>query len=149
MKKLIFAVVLLIGFSSFAQENQSDKKPKKAKREQMSPEQRSQVALDKMTTELSLNSQQQEQIKPILVEQRVQQQELKEQRMASNAKEWTSQERDAARQKNQQDRMAMENKLKAILTPDQFKKMKDNQAANREKMKEARESRQNNQKIEE
>jgi len=132
-KKIILVVLLVIGFSSFAQQGQW---------QNMSPEQRSQAQLERLTTELKLDAQQQEQIKPILAEQTAKLQAMRDQRMANNAKELTSEERKAQMQKRTEERTATDNKLKAILTPEQFKKMKDNEAANREKMREARESRQ-------
>ncbi len=143
MKKLIIAVLLVIGFSSFAQEQTpKEKKSKKEQKERMSPEQRNQALLDRMTTELKLDTKQQEQIKPILAEQSAKLQAMRDQRMASNSKELTSEERKALMQKRTEERAATDAKLKAILTPEQFKKMKDNEEANREKMREARESRQ-------
>ncbi|WP_269241855.1 hypothetical protein [Flavobacterium limnophilum] len=143
MKKLIIAALLVIGFSSFAQDqNQSEKKSNKGQKEKMSPEQRNQALLDRMTTELKLDAKQQEQIKPIIAEQTAKLQAMRDQRMASNSKELTSEERETLKQKRQEEKTATDNKLKAILTPEQFKKMKENEAANREKMREARESRQ-------
>ncbi|TRX20661.1 hypothetical protein FNW25_02235 [Flavobacterium franklandianum] len=143
MKKLIIAALLVIGISSFAQETQPEKKSNKGQqREKMSPEQRNQVSLDRMTTELKLDANQQEQIKPIIAEQSAQLQAMRDQRMASNAKELTSEERKALMLKRNEEKTATDTKLKAILTPEQFKKMKENEAANREKMREARESRQ-------
>ena len=142
-KKLIIAALLVVSVSAFAQDqNQPEKKSNKGQREKMSPEQRNQALLDRMTTELKLDAKQQEQIKPILVEQTAKLQALRDQRMANNSKELTSDERKAMQQKRQEERAATETKLKAILTPEQFKKMKENEAANREKMREARESRQ-------
>lgn len=142
MKKLIIAVLLVIGISSFAQETQPEKKGNKGQKERMSPEQRNQALLDKMTTELKLDASQQEQIKPIIAEQTAKLQAMRDQRMANNAKELTSEERKALMQKRNEEKSATDAKLKAILTPEQFKKMKENEAANRQKMREARESRQ-------
>ena len=142
MKRLIIAVLLVVSFSSFAQEAQPEKKSNKGQRERMSPEQRNQALLDRMTTELKLDANQQEQIKPIIAEQSAKLQAMRDQRMANNSKELTSEERKALMQKRQEEKVVTESKLKAILTPEQFKKMKDNEAANREKMREARESRQ-------
>lgn len=143
MKKLIIAALLVIGISSFAQETQPEKKSNKGQqKEKMSPEQRNQALLDKMTTELKLDASQQEQIKPIIAEQTAKLQAMRDQRMANNAKELTSEERKALMQKRNEEKAATDAKLKAILTPEQFKKMKENEAANREKMREARESRQ-------
>jgi Spy/CpxP family protein refolding chaperone len=146
MKKLIIAALLFISFSTFAQEQTpSEKKGNKGQKERMSPEQRNQVLLDRMTTELKLDAQQQEQIKPIIAEQTAKMQAMRDQRMANNGKELTSEERKALMQKRNEEKTATDAKLKAILTPEQFKKMKENEAANREKMREARESRQNSQ----
>lgn len=144
MKRLIIAALLFIGFSSFAQDqNQPDKKPNNGQRERMSPEQRNQALLDRMTTELKLDAKQQEQIKPIIAEQTAKREAMRAERMASNEKqkELSSGEREALKQKRAEEKTAMDNKLKTILSPEQLKKMKDNEAANREKMREAREAR--------
>lgn len=142
MKKLIIAALLVVSISSFAQ-GQTKPEKKGQQREKQTPEQRTQNQLDKLTTELTLNSQQQEQIKPILVEQNAKMEAMRTQRMGGNAKEMTSEERDAFRAKRQEDKKATDAKLQAILTPDQFKKMKDIEKANMEKMREAREARGN------
>lgn len=87
MKKLIIAALLVIGVSSFAQgQNQTEKKSNKNQRERLSPEQRSQAQLDKMTTELNLDAKQQEQIKPIIAEQTAKREAMRAERMASNEK---------------------------------------------------------------
>lgn len=138
-KKLILAVMLAVSISSFAQEQTpSEGKLTKPKREKQTPEQRSQLMLDKLTTELSLTPQQQEQIKPILAEQNVKLEAFRTERMTGNSKEMSKEERDAYRAKRQEDKKATDAKLQAILTPEQFKKMKDLEKANREKMREAR-----------
>ena len=143
-KKLIIAALLVIGISSFAQETQPEKKSNRGQqRERMSPEQRNQALLDRMTTELKLDASQQEQIKPILAEQTAKLQAMRDQRMGSNAKELPNDERKALMQKRNEEKTATEAKLKTILTPQQFKKMKENEEANREKMREARGNRQN------
>jgi protein CpxP len=144
MKKLIIAALLVIGVSSFAQgQNQTEKKSNKNQRERLSPEQRSQAQLDKMTTELNLDAKQQEQIKPIIAEQTAKREAMRAERMASNEKqkELSSGEREVLRQKRAEEKTAMDNKLKAILSPEQLKKMKAIEEANREKMREAREAR--------
>ncbi len=143
MKKLIIAVLLLISISTFAQEQtKPEKKGNKGQKERISPEQRNQALLDRMTTELKLDANQQEQIKPIIAAQGAKLQAMRDQRMASNAAALTSEERKALVQKRNEEKMETDAKLKAILTPEQFKKMKENEAANREKMREARESKQ-------
>jgi Spy/CpxP family protein refolding chaperone len=145
MKKLIIVALLLTSIFSFAQEVQSEKNDKKVKRERMSPEQRNQFLLDKMTKELNLDAQQQEQIKPIIAEQNAKMQEMREQGRASGFQDISKAERKALMQKRNEEKTLKDNKLKAILTPEQFKKMKEMEAANKEKMVEARKARQNQQ----
>jgi protein CpxP len=145
MKKLIIAALLVIGFSSFAQDQTpTEKKSNKGQREKMSPEQRNQAQLDKLTTELKLDAKQQEQIKPIIAEQTAKREAMRAERMAGNdkAKEFTKAEREALKVKRTEETTTMDKNLKAILTPEQFKKMKDMEQANMEKMREARENRQ-------
>lgn len=144
MKKLIIAALLVIGFSSYAQEqNQSGKRSNKNQRERLSPEQRNQAQLDKMTTELNLDAHQQEQIKLIMTEQTAKREAMRAERMASNEKqkELSRGEREALRQKRTEEKTAMDNKYKVILSPEQLKKMKAIEEANIEKMREAREAR--------
>jgi Spy/CpxP family protein refolding chaperone len=144
MKKLIIAALLVIGFSSYAQEqNQSEKRSNKNQRERLSPEQRNQAQLDKMTTELNLDAHQQEQIKLIIAEQTAKREAMRAERMASNEKqkELSRGEREALRQKRAEEKTAMDNKYKVILSPEQLKKMKAIEEANIEKMREAREAR--------
>ena len=107
----------------------------------MSPEQRNQALLDRMTSELKLDANQQEQIKLIIAEQGAKLQAMRDQRMANNDKKLTIEERKALMQKRNEEKKATDAKLKAILTPEQFKKMKENEAVTREKMREARASR--------
>lgn len=145
MKKLIIVALLFTSIFSFAQAVQTENKDKKVKREKMSPEQRIQVLLDKMTKELNLDVQQQEKIIPIIAEQSAKMQEMREQGRASGFQEMSKEERKAQMQKRNEEKTLKDNKLKAILTPEQFKKMKEMEAANREKMVEARKARQNQQ----
>lgn len=141
MKKLIITALLLICISTFAQEQtKPEKKGNKGQKERMSPEQRNQALLDRMTTELKLDANQQEQIKPIIAAQGAKLQAMRDQRIANNAAALASEERKALMQKRKEEKMETDAKLKAILTPEQFKKMKENEAANREKMREVRES---------
>ena len=138
-KKLIIAALLVISASSFAQDQtKPEQKSNKPKREKQTPEQRSQAQLDKLTKELSLNPQQQEQIKPILAEQNAKLEAFRAERMGYSPKEMSADERDAFRAKRQEDKKATDAKLQTILTPEQFKKMKDIEKANMEKMREAR-----------
>ncbi len=59
-------------------------------------------------------------------------------RMGSSPKDMSADERDAFRAKRQEDKKAADAKLQAILTPEQFKKMREIEKANMEKMREDR-----------
>lgn len=138
-KNLIIAAALIFSISSFAQDQtKPERKGNRVQKEKMSPEQRNQATLDKMTTELKLDANQQEQIKPLLAEQSAKMEAMRAERMNGKAKEMSSQEREAFKIKRQEDKKATDTKFKTILTPEQFKKMKANEEAAREKMREGR-----------
>lgn len=146
MKKLIIAALLVVSISSFAQDQtQPEKKSNKSKKEKLTPEQKNQAVLDKMTTELNLDANQQEQLKPILAEQTAKREAMQGERMGNNSKKMTDEEREAFKQTRKEEKIATENKFKAILSPEQFKKMKAIEEANKERMREAREARENRQ----
>ena len=96
-----------------------------------------------MTTELNLDAHQQEQIKLIIAEQTAKREAMRAERMAikDKQKELSRGEREALRQKRAEEKTAMDNKYKVILSPEQLKKMKAIEEANIEKMREAREAR--------
>lgn len=144
-KKAIIAIILLISVSSFAQEQvQSDKKSDRPRKERQTPEERSQAQLAKLTAELGLNTQQQEQIKPILAEQNAKLESLRTERMSSDFKKMTAEEREVSRNQRLENQKATETKLQAILTPDQFKKWKEADEAKKAKRREAIENFENN-----
>jgi protein CpxP len=143
-KKLIIAALLVVSISAFAQDqNQQDKKSDRGSREMKSPEERNEARLKKLTTDLKLDAKQVEQIKPIIADQTAKREAMMAERMVNrdSQKKMTPEERKAAMTARKDEKTAMDNKLKAILTPEQFKKMKDIEQANMEKMRETRESR--------
>lgn len=128
MKKLIIAALLVVSVSAFAQGGQ-----------RMSPEERTKVQLERWTTELKLDAKQLEQIKPILTEQAIKNQAMRAEMMGGGSPgEMTSEKREAFMKKRTEITEATNTKLKAILTPDQFKKMTELEEANRQRMREAR-----------
>lgn len=136
MKKIIIAALLVVSISSFAQDQtKPSKKGNKGQKEKMSPEKRNQELLDKMTTELKLDANQQEQMKPIIAEQSAKMDAMRAARANGNGQKMTSEEREAFKAKRQEDKKATDAKFKTILSPEQFKKMKANEAEAREKMK--------------
>lgn len=137
-KKLIIAALLVVGFSSFAQETpQSGKKSKKAPKEAKSPEQKNEARMGHLTAELNLDANQQAQIKPILVEQTAKMEAMKAQQKANKeaGKELSDAEKKEMRKKRMEDKAATDNKMKGILSSDQFAKYQAMQEAEKEKMK--------------
>lgn len=116
MRKLFLVVALVVGVTTFAQEKKREGK--------MTPEQQVEVVLKKMTSELSLDTKQQDAVKAILVEQSKNREIKKTELKARREKgEKPSDEEIAAMKKNRIDEeLAMKNKMKKILTEDQYKK---------------------------
>jgi len=119
MKKLIVAVFLVVGFTTFAQVEKREN-AKKEPMEKMSPAERSQMALKKMTKNLSLNEAQQKQISALFSEQE-------------------AKRGDGQTKPSKEDRKIMEDKISKIFTPEQNAKWEKIQAERKEKMKERRE----------
>ena len=109
MKKLIIAAFLVVGVASFAQNNND-----RPQRGDFSPEKR----VERMTTQLNLDAKQQEQVKQIYAEQ------------AKNREA----QKGFSREQMQEERKKSDEKLKAILTPEQLKKWEANQAEMRQRM---------------
>ena len=119
MKKLILTAFLVVGFTTFAQVEKKEN-AKKEPMEKMSPAERSQMALKKMTKNLSLNESQQKQISALFLEQE-------------------AKRGDGQTKPTKEDRKIMEDKISKILTPEQNAKWEKFQAERKQKMKEKRE----------
>ena len=126
MKKLFIVALLVVGMTSFAQERKA--KPERAKMEQLTPEQRDQLQLKKMTLDLDLNASQQKEMSKIIAEQSAK----REARMAerkttkdSVKKQLTSEECFARKNQMLDEQIVMKEKMKKILTSDQYKKWDD------------------------
>jgi periplasmic protein CpxP/Spy len=128
MKKLILSLAILICTVTFAQ-------PKEGKREKLTPEQRVETILKKMTEELTLTQQQQNEIKPILMEQVKKRMQKREEMKATkeNDTQTTDEQRADMKKKMIDDQLEMKTKLKSILTPDQLKKLRENRKERMEK----------------
>ena len=109
MKKLIIAALLVVGASSFAQNNND-----RPQRGDFSPEKR----VERLTTQLNLDAKQQEQVKQLYAEQ------------AKNRQAQTG----FSREQMMEERKKTDEKLKTILTPEQLKKWEANQAEMRKRM---------------
>lgn len=109
MKKLIIAAFLVVGVASFAQNNND-----RPQRGDFSPEKR----VERLTTQLNLDAKQQEQVKELYAQQ------------AKNREA----QKGFSREQMQEERKKTDEKLKAILTPEQLKKWEANQAEMRQRM---------------
>jgi hypothetical protein len=122
MKKLIIATLLVVGMSSFAQDKKEmEKRPHRDEMEKFTPEQRNQLMLKKMTLDLDLNAKQQEQMKQIIAEQSTKREAMRTARKANQEKP-TSDELFAMKNKMLDEQIVMKNKMKSILSPEQFEK---------------------------
>lgn len=141
MKKLLVVAVLLVSLTNFAQVQNNE--ANRAQREKLSPEQRNQLMLKKMTLDLGLNESQQKEISKIIAEQSAKREAAMAQRKANKEKgvKPTAEERFARENKMLDEQIAMQDKMKKILTPDQFKKWEQSKAERQQKMQERREKR--------
>jgi protein CpxP len=136
MKKLFIAALLFVGVASFAQD--SDQKPAREPREKLTPEQRNEKHLQKLTTDLNLDANQQVQVKQLLAEKSAKAEKLKAERKDrkdSNVKP-TAAEREAFKTQMIAEKEANDAKMKGILNADQYKKWTSIQEENKDKAKE-------------
>jgi hypothetical protein len=137
MKKLIIALVLGMGLTGFAQDENSNNR---GNRQNTTPEQRVEKQLATMTKDLSLDAKQQEAVGTLLKEKSVKAQELrtKGEAQRSSGQKMTDEQRNAFRTAMQAEREDTDTRLKAILTADQFKKYTATRQENEEKMRQRR-----------
>ena len=142
MKKLALIVLLVVGLSTYAQEEKKQER-QGAARERLSPEQRNQLQLKKITLDLNLNESQQKEIAKILEEQSAKRQAEMAAFKANKDKgvKPTAEERFAMKNKKLDEAIAVKAKVQKVLTPEQFKKWEDMKKENRENMKERMEKR--------
>jgi|LakMenE01Jun11ns_1017448.scaffolds.fasta_scaffold9238302_1 hypothetical protein len=132
MKKLIIAFVLGIGLTGFAQENAT--KPRKAKLEQMTPEQREEKHLKHLTKELNLDANQQKQVGAIIKEKRAKAEKMKAEK--ANLANMTKEQKVAMRKTFKAERDDTDTKMKGVLSADQYTKWKVMREKNEDKVKE-------------
>lgn len=126
MKKLFIVALLVVGMTSFAQERKA--RPERAKMEQMTPEQRNQLHLKKTTLELDLNASQQKEMSAIIAGQSTKREARIAERKAnkdSAKKQLTSDELFAKKSQMLDEQIMMKERMKKILSADQYKKWDD------------------------
>lgn len=136
MKKLFIAALLLVGVATFAQD--ADQKPTRENRERLTPEQRNEKQLQKLTTDLNLDANQQVQVKQFLADRSAKAEKFREDRKdrKDNTTKPTEAEKEAFKKQMIAEKEANDAKMKAILNVDQYKKWTVMQEENRDKAKE-------------
>ena len=139
MKKVIVAALLVVGMTAFAQE----KDGKKDGREKLTPEQKVDFQVKKLTTDLNLNEKQVKEVRNLVAKQ-VEKREAKIAEMRAK-KEEKAQKGEEIRANLQKDQAANNEEMQKILTPEQFakwEKIREERKENfKEKMAERREKR--------
>jgi hypothetical protein len=125
MKKLILTALLVAGTSLFAQERAEVKRDNPQMQERkMSPEQRVAMQTKRMTADLGLDEKQSKQVQELLLEENKKREALRaemEAKRASGIKP-TPEEKEAFKATIQDEKKNMDEKMKAILSPEQFDK---------------------------
>jgi hypothetical protein len=132
MKKLFIATLLFIGIVSFAQD--INQKPARDQKEKLTPEQRNEKHLKKLTTELSLNADQQKKVSELLSDRSTKMEMLKKSRKDTGVPP-TDAEKKAMKKQMEEDHKATDVKMKAILNADQYTKWTAIQKEHKDKMK--------------
>ena len=134
MKKLIITAVLLIGLSAFAQEQA--KNSGREKLEQMTPQQKNELRLKKLTLDLSLSASQQKEMGKIIAEMEAKREGFKKERLAKKeaGTNLTKDELFAMRTKRLDEKIAAKERVKKILDANQFEKWEKMQDKRMEKM---------------
>lgn len=141
MKKLILAVVLVVGMTAFAQEGRRERM------EKLTPEQRVDLQVKKMTKDLDLNDKQALEVR-ILVQKEVEKREAKraEREAKRAAMRPSKEEMENMKAKMQEEQKANAIEMKKILTADQYAKWEKNREERKEKMMDKMQDRKENRK---
>jgi len=136
MKKVFVMMLLAVGLTAVAQEKNPS--VNRGEMEKLSPEQRNELRLKKLTMELNLNDNQQKEIGKIIAEQSAKREAMLAERKANKEKgiKPSADERFARESKKLDEEKAMQDKLRKILTPDQYKKWDEMRNDRKEKMRE-------------
>ncbi len=130
MKNLLLAVILSLGISTYAQQNQE--------RQKKSPEERTEKQIENLTKDLALNQKQIGQVKQLLFDQEKKREELKasfKARRTEGAKP-TVEERAEMKKIIQENQNTLKSSMKTILTADQYVKWEQKLEERKEKMME-------------
>jgi hypothetical protein len=133
MKKLILLAALVMSSAIFAQERYSDKKDKMAHVKDLSPEQMATLRTKKMTLALDLSKDQQDKIYALQLEEaktRKEQRAKRENDKGTEKPKLSSEEKFNKMNERLDKKIASKNKMKSILSEEQFKKWQHTQQKN-------------------
>lgn len=118
MKKLIVVAILAVSISGIAQERKQYNRREKV---ELSPEQKTELQVKKLTLELDLNAKQQKEISEIMKKQQVKRVALRTEMKAKREeiKKRNADEKFAMINKNLDDRIALKSEMRKVLTPEQ------------------------------
>jgi Spy/CpxP family protein refolding chaperone len=141
MKKLVVAFLLIVGITAMAQEKEM-KRPNGDKFASLTPEQKVEYQVKKMSKDLSLNDKQVKEVKA-LVSKEVE----KRNAIIAEMKALQAKQRIEMKAKIDEEYAAMSNEMRKILTSEQFTKWEKIHEERREKMKEKMKEKRENKKI--
>lgn len=130
MKKLFLVALLVVGMTTFAQEQRGERK------ERFTPEQRVDFQIKKMTKDLNLDEKQAEQVK-VLLTQEAKKREAKRAEMEAKKAEQarpSKEEMEARKSEMKANQEAMKAEMKKILSADQYTKWEQKQEERKDKM---------------
>jgi len=131
MKKLFVAALLLVGITSFAQEKAT---PLTGNTQKITIEQRNEAKLKALTADLNLDEVQQKQMATIIAEQSAQRQANAKERNAVPGTRATPEALQKRVTQNEEIKAATKEKVRKVLTADQFAKWEQLTAEKKEKM---------------
>ncbi|REH54549.1 hypothetical protein C7448_10269 [Tenacibaculum gallaicum] len=120
MKRLLTILILAVGFTVTTQAQKRDK----AKHEKLTVEQKTELAVKKMTLQLDLTEAQQRQVKPLIAEQVAKRQEMwaKRKAMKKSGNKLTADQKYAMKSKMLDKQIAYKTKMKRILNEQQYER---------------------------
>ncbi len=129
MRTWILAAIMLVGLSAAAQ-------PGDRQRERLTPEQRVELQVKRMTLELDLNDKQQQEVKKLLTQKsKDREAKIAEHKTKREEREkLTSEERFAMQSNMLDEQIEMKKEMKKILTAEQFEKYEAMQEQRKEKI---------------
>ena len=126
MKKVLIALVLLVGMTSLAQEKKV--RSERTQMEEMTSEQRNELHLKKMTLDLDLTATQQKEMSKIIAEQGTKKEARITERNANKDGtkiQLAADEKFAKKSRMLDEQIVMKERMKKVLSTDQFKKWED------------------------